>query len=141
MLTKTLYQTEATATGGRDGRAYTADGTLNVWLGLPKELGGNGFGNNPEQLFAAGYAACFLSALKTVARNSQHPRIPDSTAVQAFVGIGPISEKAFGLAITLKITLPGMDRQAAEALVQQAHATCPYSNAVRGNIDVVLEIQ
>jgi osmotically inducible protein OsmC len=140
MPAKILYQTEATATGGRDGSARTTDGTLNVWLGMPKELGGNGFGNNPEQLFAAGYAACFLSAMKNVARNGAHPRIPDTTTVTAQVGVGPSDERRFGLAITLRIQLPGVERAAAETLVAEAHEVCPYSNAVRGNIDVALEI-
>jgi Ohr subfamily peroxiredoxin len=140
MPTKVLYQTEARATGGRDGHARTLDGSLNVWLGLPKELGGNGFGNNPEQLFAAGYAACFLSAMKSVARSGNHPRVPDQTIVTAQVGIGPLDEQRFGLAITLRIELPGIERTAAEALVADAHQTCPYSNAVRGNIDVVIDI-
>lgn len=140
MITKTLYQTEATAVGGRDGHSRTSDGSLNVWLGMPKELGGNGFGNNPEQLFAAGYAACFLSAMKNVARNGSHPDVPDSTSVKAQVGIGPINARAFGLAITLTISLPGVDQAAAEALVADAHQACPYSNSVRGNIDVKLEV-
>lgn len=140
MPTKVLYQTEATATGGRDGRARTADGSLNVWLGLPKELGGNGFGNNPEELFAAGYAACFLSAMKNVARNGEHPRIPEHATVTAKVGVGPTDERRFGLAITLSIQLPGIERDAAEALVADAHEVCPYSNAVRGNVEVALEI-
>lgn len=140
MPTKILYQTEATATGGRDGRARTTDGSLNVWLGLPKELGGNGFGNNPEQLFAAGYAACFLSAMKNVARTGNHPRVPDNTLVTAKVGVGPADERRFGLAITLSVELPGVERAAVQALVNEAHEVCPYSNAVRGNVDVVLEI-
>lgn len=140
MITKTLYQTEATAVGGRDGYARTADGSLNVWLGLPKELGGSSFGNNPEQLFAAGYAACFLSAMKNVARNGNHVSIPDAATVQAQVGIGPINEHAFGLAIALRIKLPGIDQKAAEALVADAHQACPYSNSVRGNIEVKLEV-
>lgn len=140
MPTKILYQTEASATGGRDGCARTRDGSLNVWLGQPKELGGNDFGNNPEQLFAAGYAACFLSAMKTVARNGSHPRVPEQAVVTAQVGIGPLDERRFGLAISLRIELPGVERAAAEALVAAAHQACPYSNAVRGNIDVALEI-
>ncbi|MEB0047537.1 MULTISPECIES: organic hydroperoxide resistance protein [unclassified Pseudomonas] len=140
MITKTLYQTEATAVGGRDGHARASDGSLNVWLGMPKELGGNGFGNNPEQLFAAGYAACFLSAMKNVARNGKHPSIPETATVRAQVGIGPINERAFGLAVTLRISLPGIVQAAAEALVEDAHQACPYSNSVRGNIDVKLEV-
>lgn len=140
MPTKILYQTAATATGGRDGSARTHDGALNVWLGMPKELGGNGFGNNPEQLFAAGYAACFLSAMKAVARAGDHPRVPDAATVTATVGLGPLNATAFGLAIALTIVLPGIERAAAEALVAAAHEACPYSNAVRGNVDVTLEI-
>lgn len=139
MSTKILYQTEATATGGRDGHARTSDGTLNVWLGMPRELGGNGFGNNPEQLFAAGYAACFLSAMKNVARSGEHPRVPDNATVTAQVGVGP-NEQGFGLAIALRIALPGVERAAAEALVIAAHRVCPYSNAVRGNVEVALEV-
>lgn len=142
MLSKVLYQTEATATGGRDGFARTADGSLNVWLGVPRELGGNGAGNNPEQLFAAGYAACFLSAMKNVAALSQgaHPRVPDSARVTAEVGIGLRAEGGYGLTIALRIALPEVDRAAAEALVAAAHQTCPYSNAVRGNVDVTLQL-
>lgn len=140
MSAKILYQTEATATGGRDGRARTTDGSLNVWLGMPKELGGNGFGNNPEQLFAAGYAACFLSAMKNVARNGKHPHVPDNTTVTAKVGVGPTDERRFGLAIRLSIQMPGVERGVAEALVAEAHEVCPYSNAVRGNVEVALEV-
>jgi len=140
MPTKILYQTEATASGGRDGRARTTDGSLNVWLGLPKELGGNGFGNNPEQLFAAGYAACFLSAMKNVAQNGKHPRVPDSATVSAKVGVGPSDAHRFGLSITLGIELPGWEHAAAEALVAEAHEVCPYSNAVRGNVEVAIAI-
>ncbi len=142
MLSTVLYQTEATATGGRDGYARTADGSLNVWLGLPRELGGKDVGNNPEQLFAAGYAACFLSAMKTVSALSKgaHPKVPDSARVTAQVGIGPRIEGGYGLAISLSIALPDIERNQAEALVAAAHATCPYSNAVRGNVDVALHV-
>jgi osmotically inducible protein OsmC len=142
MLSKVLYQTAATATGGRDGYARTSDGSLNVWLGLPRELGGVGAGNNPEQLFAAGYAACFLSAMKNVSALSKgaHPKVPDSTKVTAQVGIGPRDAGGFGLAISLQVEMPGVERAAAEALVASAHETCPYSNAVRGNVDVELSL-
>jgi len=139
MIGKTLYETEATATGGRDGRARTADGSLNVWLDMPAELGGKGHGNNPEQLFAAGYAACFLSAMKTIAR-APHPAVPQDAAVTARVGIGPRADGGFGLAIALQISLPGVPAEAGRALVAAAHEVCPYSNAVRGNIDVALEL-
>jgi Ohr subfamily peroxiredoxin len=134
------YTTQATATGGRDGRARTADGSFEVKLTTPKELGGaGGEGNNPEQLFAAGYSACFLGALKAVAGKEKATIPPDST-VTATVGIGPRSEGGFGLEVGLRVTLPGIDRAEAERLVEKAHQVCPYSNATRGNIDVRLEV-
>lgn len=140
MLTKELYRTSATATGGRDGYARTEDGSLHVWLGTPKALGGRDFGNNPEQLFATGYAACFLSAMKAVvaSQKSQFVKVPEDTKVTAEVAIGPIENQGFGLAITLKIEMPNVDKADAEALVAAAHQVCPYSNATRGNIDVQL---
>ncbi|MCH1925798.1 organic hydroperoxide resistance protein [Shewanella sp. C32] len=142
MLKQELYRTAATATGGRDGYASTEDGSLHVWLGAPKELGGRGFGNNPEQLFATGYAACFLSAMKAVAASdkAKYVKVPDDTRVTAEVAIGPREEKGFGLAIALKIQMPNVDKAAAEALVAEAHQVCPYSNATRGNIDVQLTV-
>lgn len=140
MATKILYRTSATANGGRDGRARTDDGSFEVTLGTPKELGGNGQGNNPEQLFASGYAACFLGALKFVAAQGQHAKVPADATVNATVGIGPRSDKGFGLAVELKVSLPGVDREAAEALVAEADTICPYSHAVRGNIEVKLSV-
>ena len=140
MPTKIAYSTRATATGGRDGRARTDDGSFEVTLGTPKELGGNGQGNNPEQLFASGYAACFLGAMKFVAAQGQHAKVPADASVSATVGIGPRADKGFGLAVTLEITLPGIDRTAAEALVAEADTICPYSHATRGNIDVKLVV-
>ncbi|USI74330.1 organic hydroperoxide resistance protein [Sphingomonas morindae] len=141
MTTQILYTTRATATGGRDGRARTEDGSFEVTLATPKELGGaGGAGNNPEQLFAAGYSACFLGALKFVASQGQHPKIPADATVTATVGIGPRSEGGFGLSVALEIALPGVDRAAAEALVAEAHQVCPYSNATRNNIDVALTV-
>lgn len=137
MLTKILYKTSAISYGGRDGRTRTTDGALSVWLDLPVELGGRGHGNNPEQLFAAGYAACFLSAMKTVAP-SVAVKVPAEANVTATVGIGPRAEGGFGLAIDLRIELPGVDRAEGQRLIEAAHAACPYSNAVRGNVDVVL---
>ncbi|MPT24579.1 MAG: Ohr family peroxiredoxin [Starkeya sp.] len=117
MSTKILYSTSATATGGRDGRSRTADGSLDVVLASPKELGGNGQGNNPEQLFAAGYAACFLGAMKFAATQDKAlPRVPADATVTATVGIGPRSDKGFGLAVALEVNLPGVDRAAAEAM-------------------------
>lgn len=142
MLKQELYRTAATATGGRDGFAQTEDGSLHVWLGAPKELGGRGFGNNPEQLFATGYAACFLSAMKSVstADKAQFVKVPDDTKVTAEVAIGTQEDKGFSLAIKLNIEMPGVEKADAESLVEAAHRVCPYSNATRGNIDVQLAV-
>jgi lipoyl-dependent peroxiredoxin len=136
-----LYYAKATATGGRDGSAATDDGKVKVKLSVPKELGGpGGEGTNPEQLFASGYSACFLGAIKYVASQSKTPVSPDSS-VTATVGIGPRDDgQGFGLAVALQIRLPGMERGAAEALVQKAHVVCPYSHATRGNVDVKLSV-
>ncbi|WP_028080820.1 organic hydroperoxide resistance protein [Solimonas soli] len=140
MSTQVLYRTSATATGGRDGRSVVEGGALDVKLATPKELGGaGGPGNNPEQLFAAGYSACFLGAMKFVASQGS-PKVPADTTVKATVGIGPRSEGGFGLDIELAIALPGLARTDAEALVAKAHQVCPYSNATRGNIDVRLTV-
>ncbi|WP_439549381.1 organic hydroperoxide resistance protein [Falsiroseomonas sp.] len=134
------YSTQATANGGRDGRSRTADGTLDVTLATPKELGGaGGPGNNPEQLFAAGYAACFLGAMKFVAAQDRR-KVPDEATVTATVGIGPRSEGGFGITAALAISLPGWEKAEAEALVAKAHQVCPYSNATRGNVDVGLTV-
>ncbi len=130
------YRTVATATGGRDGHAATKDGALDVNLSTPKELGGaGGTGNNPEQLFAAGYAACFLGALKFVAGQSRK-KVPDNATVSATVGMGPRSEGGFGIDVGLEVALPGMERREAEELVEKAHQVCPYSNAIRNNVQV-----
>jgi Ohr subfamily peroxiredoxin len=136
---KALYVTNATATGGRDGRAATDDGKLQVKLTTPKELGGGGGeATNPEQLFAAGYAACFLSAIKYVAGQSK-TKIADESAVTASVGVGPRDDgQGFGLDVALAISLPGLDPSAAKDLVAKAHIVCPYSHATRGNLDVRL---
>jgi lipoyl-dependent peroxiredoxin len=140
MSVNVLYKTKATATGGRDGTASTADGTFKVSLATPKELGGaGGTGNNPEQLFAAGYSACFLGAMKFVG-GQEKIKVPAETTVTAEVGIGPRSEGGFGLTVSLGISLPGLDKATAEALVEKAHHVCPYSNATRGNIDVKLSV-
>lgn len=131
-----LYTAQATATGGRDGRAVTNDKHLDVKLNTPKELGGaGGDGTNPEQLFAAGYSACFMSALKFVALHTK-VNLPADAAVTAEVGIGPNDKGGFALAAELKVSLPGLDPAAAEALVAKAHEVCPYSNATRNNVDV-----
>ncbi len=140
MPTKVLYTTSATATGGRDGQSATDDGSFAVKLATPKELGGaGGPGNNPEQLFAAGYAACFLGAMKFVASKGG-PKVPADTKVTATVGIGPRAEGGFGLDIALKVALPGLAKADAEKLVHEAHQVCPYSNATRNNIDVKLSV-
>jgi osmotically inducible protein OsmC len=134
------YHTTAVAKGGRDGSAATTDGSFEVKLATPKELGGaGGPGNNPEQLFAAGYAACFIGAMKAVAP-AQKLRVPNEASVTATVGIGPRSEGGFGITADLKVSLPGLDRADAERLVQAAHQVCPYSNATRGNVEVGLTI-
>ncbi|MDA9423277.1 MULTISPECIES: organic hydroperoxide resistance protein [Bradyrhizobium] len=140
MSVNVLYKTSAKATGGRDGHAATLDGALDVKLTTPKELGGaGGAGNNPEQLFAAGYAACFIGAMKFVASQGG-PKVPPDTSVTSTVGIGPRSEGGFGLDIDLAVSLPGLARAEAEALVAKAHQVCPYSNATRGNVDVRLTV-
>jgi Ohr subfamily peroxiredoxin len=140
MSVNVLYRTSAKATGGRDGHAATLDGTLDVKLTTPKELGGGGgAGNNPEQLFAAGYAACFIGAMKFVASQGG-PKVPTDAAVTSTVGIGPRSAGGFGLDIELAVSLPGLARAEAEALVEKAHQVCPYSNATRGNVDVRLTV-
>lgn len=134
------YRTTATATGGRDGSAKTEDGSLSVKLSTPKELGGGGGeGNNPEQLFAAGYSACFLGAMKFVAPQLSL-KVPNDATVTATVGIGPRSEGGFGITADLKVSLPGLDKADAERLVQEAHKVCPYSNATRNNVDVGLTV-
>jgi lipoyl-dependent peroxiredoxin len=140
MSVNVLYKTSAKATGGRDGHAATLDGAFDVKLATPKELGGaGGPGNNPEQLFASGYAACFLGAMKFVGSQGG-PKVPADTSVTSTVGIGPRSEGGFGLTVALAISLPGLPRAEAEALVEKAHQVCPYSNATRGNIDVQLSV-
>jgi lipoyl-dependent peroxiredoxin len=139
MSVNILYQTSARATGGRDGRSVTLDGAVDLKLATPKELGGaGGDGVNPEQLFAVGYAACFLGAMKFVAAQVG-VKVPPDAAVTSTVGIGPQAE-GFGLAIALEVSLPGMEHGKAAALVAKAHQVCPYSNATRNNIDVQLTI-
>ena len=138
-IEKVLYRATATATGGRDGRAISSDGALDAKLSTPKELGGaGGDGTNPEQLFAAGYSACFLGALKFVA-GREKIALPPDTSVEGKVGIGPIPT-GFGIEAELTVSLPGLPREQAEALVQKAHVVCPYSNATRNNIDVKVSV-
>lgn len=139
MLTAPIYETSATATGGREGRVSTADGTFHAWLDLPADLGGRGHGNNPEQLFASAYAASFLSAMRAL-RSQGHPAIPAESTVTAKVGIGPRVAGGFALTIALEACLPGMEREAAQALMAATHAQCPYSHAVRDNVTVTLSV-
>ncbi|MCW2270375.1 Organic hydroperoxide resistance protein OhrB [compost metagenome] len=134
-----LYIAEATSTGGRDGRSKSSDGILDIALATPKELGGaGGAATNPEQLFAAGYSACFIGALKFVA-GQQKKAIPADSSIKARVGIGQIPG-GFGLDIDLHVNLPGLEQADAQALVDAAHQVCPYSNATRGNVDVRLHV-
>ncbi len=139
MSVKVIYRASATATGGRDGQAKTDDGSFSVKLAKPKEMGGTGAGNNPEQLFAAGYSACFLGALQFVA-GQEKVAVPADASVNAVVGFGPRSAGGFGLDIDLKISLPGVPRETAVALTEKAHQVCPYSNATRNNVDVRLTV-
>jgi Ohr subfamily peroxiredoxin len=138
-IEKVLYRATATATGGRDGRAVSSDNVLDVKLTTPRELGGaGGDGTNPEQLFAAGYSACFIGALKFVA-GREKIALPADASIEGNVGIGQIPN-GFGIEVELKISLPGLPREQAESLIQMAHSVCPYSNATRGNIDVTLTL-
>mgnify|MGYP000057595393 FL=1 len=137
-LDKVLYTAKARTTGGRDGRAVSDDGLLDVKLAPPKELGGMGGATNPEQLFAAGYSACFMGALKHVA-GMKKVAVPADASIEASVDIGPISQ-GFGIAVQMTINLPGLDRAVAQDLVDTAHQVCPYSNATRGNIVVDLTL-
>jgi len=135
-----VYTAEGSATGGREGRAITGDGRVDVKLALPTEMGGNGDGTNPEQMFAAGYSACFLGAVKFVAGKSKITISPDAK-VSAKVGIGPRDDgTGFGLAVELIVSLPGVDKATAEKLVADADIVCPYSHAIRGNIPKTLTV-
>jgi len=140
---KILYTGTATATGGRAGTAQSSDGALSVTLTTPKQLGGDGApGTNPEQMFAAGYSACFIGAMKAVASGmTGQPKValPADVSITSDVGIGPIPG-GFGIKVDMRISIPGMDKAAAQALVAAAHQVCPYSNATRGNIDVSLTV-
>ena len=136
---RVLYTATASADAGRDGRARSDDGALDVALAAPREMGGDGAaGTNPEQLFAAGYAACFGSAVQAVARRRRLD--PGAVRVTARVGIGPLAGGAFGLEVALRVALPDVDRETAESLLRDAHAVCPYSNATRGNVPVTLAL-
>ncbi len=141
-IEKALYTAQATSTGGRTGTTESSDGVVKLNLTTPKELGGpGGNGTNPEQLFAAGYSACFIGAMKAVAAR-QKLALSSEVSIKSDVSIGPMVGKAgaFGIAVTMAISVPGMDRAAAQKLVDDAHEVCPYSNATRGNIDVTLTL-
>lgn len=132
-----LYTAQATAVGGREGHATSSDRSLDIALSTPKELGGTGgTGTNPEQLFAAGYSACFLGALRYVA-GQEHVALPDTAAVTGRVGIGAVST-GFAIDVALTVSLPGVNREVADDLVRKAHVVCPYSHATRNNINVAL---
>jgi len=141
-IEKAVYTAHATSTGGRTGTTESSDGRVKLNLSTPKELGGDGgAGTNPEQLFASGYSACFIGAMKAVAAK-QKIKLPAEVSITAEVSIGAMVGKpgAFGIAVAMAVSVPGMDRAAAEALVTTAHEVCPYSNATRGNIDVTLTV-
>ncbi len=133
-----LYTAKATVSGGRDGAARTEDGQLELKLAVPKAMGGKGDGTNPEELFAAGYAACFIGALKVVAAHAKQ-KLPESLRIDSQVGLGKVGQ-AYGIKAALAVYLEGMDEAVAQQLVNQAHQVCPYSNATRGNIEVTLSV-
>jgi Ohr subfamily peroxiredoxin len=140
-IEKVIYTARARAMGGRVGTAKSDDGQIDLKLDRPVEMGGRGDGANPEQLFAVGYAACFIGALRVVA-GKRHIRIPEDVAIDSAVSFGPLKgeTEGFGIAVAMTIHLPGIERVTAEELVHQAHQVCPYSNATRGNIDVLLAV-
>ena len=140
-IEKAIYTAHARATGGRIGTAKSDDGQIDLKLDRPIEMGGKGNGTNPEQLFAAGYAACFIGALR-VAAGKRHIRVPEDVSVDSAVSFGSLAGgvEGFGIAVSMTIHLAGIERATAEKLVQLAHQTCPYSNAPRGNIDVLLTL-
>jgi lipoyl-dependent peroxiredoxin len=141
-MANALYTAHAKATGGgRDGKSATLDGALAVTLAPPKELGGSGNGNNPEQLFAVGYAACYLGAMRYAASQDKTlPAVPDDANVESSVGIGPRAEGGFGLTIALKVSLPGVEADAAARLIEAGHFICPYSNALKSGLSVTTTV-
>jgi Ohr subfamily peroxiredoxin len=140
-IEKVIYTARAKSMGGRVGSARSDDGQIDLKLDRPVEMGGKGNGTNPEQLFAAGYAACFIGALRVVA-GKRHIRVPEEVAIDSAVSFGPLAGgvEGFGIAVAMTIHLPGIERATAEELVHHAHQVCPYSNATRGNIDVQLSV-
>ncbi|MBW3098739.1 organic hydroperoxide resistance protein [Pseudohoeflea coraliihabitans] len=139
MPTKIVYSAAATATGGRDGHSKTHDGALDVDLAVPTEMGGPGGGINPEQLFATGYAACFLGAVRHYAK-SQNAQVPDDTEVTVTVGIGPREDDGFGIDVKIKVNMPGVERSLAEDLIAGGHKVCPYSHALTGTMQITPEL-
>jgi lipoyl-dependent peroxiredoxin len=141
MAVDVKYWTEAKATGGgRNGVASLANGQLTITHATPKELGGSGLGHNPEELFALGYSACYLGAMRFAAGSEKLGSVPDSATVTAHVGFGGRSDGGFGLKVRLVVSMPGVDRAVAEKIAERGHFICPYSNATRGNIEVVTEV-
>ena len=137
MAIEPVYSTTAIATGGRDGTARTDTGDFEVKLAPPTEMGGSGKGNNPEQLFAAGYAACYIGAMKfATTQDDSLAKVPADTTVEAPVGIGPRPDGGFGLKVDLVVKMPGLAKAEVEKIAEAGHKLCPYSNAVQGNIDV-----
>ncbi|WGH79652.1 organic hydroperoxide resistance protein [Jannaschia ovalis] len=141
MAVDTKYWTEARATGGgRNGAAALKSGMLTVTMTSPKELGGSGAGHNPEELFALGYAACYLGAMRFAAASEKLGSVPEDATVDAHVGIGPRDDGGFGLKVKLIVRMPGLDRTLAQTIADRGHHICPYSNATQGNIEVETEI-
>ena len=137
-----LYTAQDTATGGRNGHATVAESGLDLVLAAPPALGGDGKGSNPEQLFAAGYSACFIGAMQfATTQDESLAKVPAEVSVTANVGIGPKPEGGFGLSVALVVTLPGLDAAQAERIVEAGHKICPYSNAIQGNVEVTTEVQ
>lgn len=138
MASKVVYTAQALASGGgRDGKSATTDGALAVTLAPPKEMGGSGAGNNPEQLFAVGYAGCYLGAMRFAASSEKLGTVPADATVTSSVGMGPRDEGGFGLTVSLAVSMPGVDRAVAEKIMERGHFICPYSNAIKGNLNVV----
>jgi len=141
MTVDVKYWTEAKASGGgRNGISGLVNGQLTVTMTSPKELGGSGLGHNPEELLATGWAACYLGAMRFVAKNEKLGTVPDEASVNAHVGIGGRSDGGFGLKVRLVVTMPGVDRAVAEKIAERGHHICPYSHATKGNIEVVTEV-
>lgn len=141
MAVDVKYTTEAQATGGgRNGLSKLSSGMLTITMTSPKELGGSGAGHNPEELFAVGYAACYLGAMRFVAKSEKLGAVPDDATVNAHVGIGGRSDGGFGLKVRLVVAMPGVDRAVAEKIAERGHHICPYSHATKGNIEVVTEV-